>query len=298
MKIKITYDIIQENLRIFEEAKSKFPIIQKYIDGEVTSNALSSVGLHQFGRFHDYLKQNNSLGFDPIINGMTWRKLKPILLANTAIDRFRTYLKNRTQNEFTDILKNIDVYERLSKGRWIRKPSRRSSGRRSGEKIVALTSCHIPVINYIIHNEVEVEDCIIGLEWFLTTKLSLGNTQAREMEVTENLLKSFASVVEESKVDFKKLNLDYISNFIGEKLKKLMSIEKGSVVKCIKELSGVYGTHLTEGKSYVVESSHVRNGYLYLQLVDDKGSMNHYSFSHFEDMSYHRNSILDSLFND
>jgi hypothetical protein len=292
--MKITYDIIEENFRIFEEARSKFPIIQKYIDGEVTSNALNSVGLHQFGRFHDYVNHNKSMGFDPIMKGMTWRKLKPVLLANTTIERFKIYLRNRTQNEFIDILKNIEVYDRLLKGRWIRKPARRSSGRRSDEKVSSFTSCQIHIINYIIQNEIEISDNILGLEWFLTTKLSLSNTQVREMEVTENLLNSFVGVVEESKVDFKKLNLEYISNFIGEKLKKLMFVEKGSVVKCIKD----YTACLTEGKSYTVESSHVRNGYLYLQLSDDKGYMNSYPFSYFEDMSYHRNSILDSLFND
>lgn len=293
--MKITYDIIQENFRVFEEARLKFPIIQKYIDGEVTINALNSVGLHQFGRFHEYIKHNKTLGFDPIMKGMTWRKLKPILITNTSLERFKVYLRNRTQNDFIDILKKVDVYERLSKGRWIRKPSRRSSGRRSGEGISALISCQIPIINYIIQNEIEInENTITGLEWFLSTKLSLNNTQAREMEVTENLLTSFVGVVEESKVDFKKLNLDYISNFIGEKLKKLMFVEKGSVVKCIKD----YTSCLTEGKSYIVDSSHVRNGYLYLQVSDDRGFMNSYPFSYFEDMSYHRNSILDSLFDD
>lgn len=294
--MKITYDIIEENLRVFEEARNKFPIIQKYIDGEVSQNALNSVGLGQFARFHDYIKTHK---YSPIMKGTTWRKLKPLLLTNTTLDRFKVYLRNRTQNDFNDILKNLDVYDRLLKGRWIRKPARRSSGRRSDEKISSLTSCQIPIINYIIHNEIEISDNIIGLEWFLVTKLTLEGTLEREMEVTENLLTSFANVVGESKVDFKKLNLDYISNFISEKLRKIMSIEKGTVLKCIKEWPSSLDANqfiLTEGKSYIVESFQIRSGYLYIYLTDDRGHMNYYPFSYFEDMTHHRNSILDSLF--
>lgn len=306
--MKITYDIIQENLRVFEEARQKFPIIQKYIDGEVTGHALSTVGFQQFGRFHDYVKHNKSLGFDPIMKEINWRKLKPILLANTTIDRFKVYLRNRTQNDFIDILKKPEVYERLLKGRWLRKPGRRSSGRRSEDRVSSFTSCHIPIINYIIQNEIEIaesnsrNDNIYGLEWYVITKLSLDNTNAREMEVTERLLKSFVGVVEDSKIDFKKLNVEYVSSFINEKIRKLMFIEKGTVIKCLKDYVSGSGAHiikyLSADKSYTVENYQVRSGYLYVYLVDDRGSMSYYPFSYFEDMAYHRNSILDSLFND
>lgn len=303
--MKITYDIIKENLRVFEEAKTKFPIIQKYIDGEVSSRSLMLVGLTQFASFYDYLKfldPRGDLSRGPIINDMTWRKLKPILIEKTDLPRFKTYLKNRTQKDFCEILKDVDVYDRLLNGRWLRRPARRSSGRRSGEKINSFNNCSVEIINYIIQNEVDVCDNIAGIQWFVTQRLSLDESLVREMKVTEDMLKSIADVITESKIDFKKLNLDYITNSISEKLGKLIHIEKDSVVKCIRDVESV--SHVTgnrilaikEGNSYTVNSSQIRNGYLYLWLNDETGRNNYYAFSNFEDMQYHRNSILDSLF--
>jgi len=297
--MKITYDIIENNLKMFEDAKLKFPIMQKYIDGEASLSSLQSVGLGQFGQFSDFIKQNQSLGIDIIMKGMTWRKLKPMLVTNTTLDRFKTYISNKTQNKFNDILKNVDLYDRLLNGRWVRKPSRRGSGARSGEKVSSFTSCRVAIINYIIQNEIEVHDKIDGLAWFHTHKLSLDNTLVREMKVTEDLLTSFVDTISDSKVDFKKLNINYVSNFLSDKLLKLMKIEKGDVVKCISNY--VYPTGqvvLTEGKSYTVESSTMRSGYLNIYLRDDNGRLDFYPFSYFEDVAFHRNSILDSLFND
>lgn len=296
---------MKENLRIFEEAKVKFPIIQKYINGEVSSRSLVLVGLAQFASFYDYLKfldPRGDLNRGPIMDNMNWRKLKPLLIEKTDLPRFKTYLKNRTQKDFCDILKDVDVYDRLLNGRWLRRPARRSSGRRSGEKIHAFNVCSVEIINYIIQNEVEVCDSIAGTQWFVTQKLSLDESLVREMKVTEDMMKSIADVITESKVDFKKLNLDYITNSINEKLMKLIHIEKDSVVKCIRDVesvSNVTGNKilaLKEGNSYTVNSSQIRNGYLYLWLTDETGRNNYYAFSNFEDMQYHRNSILDSLF--
>ncbi len=296
--MKITYDIIKDNLRVFEEAKGKFPIIQKYIDGEVSPRSLALVGLTQFANFYDYLK---FIDRSPIIEDVTWRKLKPLLIEKTDLPRFKTYLKNRTQKDFCDILKDTDVYDRLLNGRWIRRPARRSSGRRSNERIGGFDSCSVEIINYIIQNEIEVCDNIYGTKWFVTQRLSLDESLVREMKVTEDMLKSIADVITESKIDFKKLNMDYITNSISEKLGGLIRIEKDSVVKCLKDVeivSSITGNKvlvLKEGNTYKVDNSSIRSGYLYLWLTDETGRSNYYPFSNFEDMQYHRNSILDSL---
>jgi hypothetical protein len=294
--MKLTYNIIRDNIRIFEEAKEKFPIIQKYIDGEVQQNSLQSVGLGEFARFHEYSKQVKSVGFDLIMEDMTWRKLKPILINSTQLDRFRVYLKNRTQKQFIEILKNVEVYDRLLNGRWIRKPGPRRGGRRSSELISSFRQCSVPIINFIIQNDIEVTDGITGADWFRNNTLNLLGASAREMEVTEELLKTLSSSLSESKIDFKKLNLDYISNFINEKVKKMMSIEEGTTIKSIRDINDPSIKHLSLGKSYNVISSYVQSGYLWVSVIDDRGHRENYPFSNFEDVSFQRNSILDSLF--
>ena len=296
--MKITYDIIRKNFDTYEEAKSKFPIIQKYINGDVSTYSLRSVGLEQFGSFYEFIKNANP------IEDMSWKKLKPILIENTTSERFKTYIKNRTQREFNEILKDHEVYDRLLNGRWLRKPSKRSSGRRSEERISSFNTCRIQIINYIIFNDIEVAENIIGSEWYTNSQLSLNNNLVREMEITEKLLDSFINVVDESKLDFKKLNLDYISNFLSDKLKKLMSVENEATVRCIKEIKtfnsnlGREVSRLTIGKNYKVTNSNIRNGYLYLYIKDDTNWSESYPFSYFEDISYQRDSLIDSLLED
>jgi hypothetical protein len=290
--MKITYDTIKENIRIFEDAKLKFPIIQKYINGDLNAKSLYSVGLHQFSQFFDKF-----IDYNPIIENMTWRKLKPILIENANLPRFKTYIKNRTQNDFNSILKNAETYDKLLNGRWIRKPSKKYTGRRSDEKLSSLTSCSVQIINYIIQNEIEVCDNIFNSQWFTSNKLTLNESLVMEMKVTEDMLKSIDNVIDNSKIDFKKLNLDYISDFINEKLQKLMMIESGKSVRCVKTNIRINSIKtLTEGKDYIVDgSSGIRNGYLNIWIIDDTGQRNSYPFSFFEDISFQRNNILDSL---
>ena len=294
--MKITYNHIEENIRIFEEARKNLPIIQKFINGDVSIHSLSSSGLSQFGNFYDFIKQNKSVGIDIIMKDMTWKKLKPLLINNTDNERFKTYLSNRTQNKFNEILSNPIVYDRLLNGRWIRKPSKRRSGRRSDERISAFSTCQIAIVNYMILNNIDFHDKIIGQNWFLSSKLSLDDTKFNEMSETENLLNSISLVISESKIDFKKLNLDYISNFIGEKLKKLMYIEKGELLKCVKTTYTPSNEQsLINGNNYIVESSIIRNGQLYVYVKNNLDRVDFYPFSNFEDIKHRRSNILNIL---
>ncbi len=302
----IKYDTIKENIKIFDEVKKSLPIIKKYIDGEVSISALQTVGLGPFGNFYDYSVNpaKNYLAkpvLDPkpiIMEGITWRKLKAILVENTTIERFKTYIKNRTQKQFNAILNNPDVYDRLLNGRWVRRPSRRRSQGTRGEKISSFTTCQIEIINYVIFNQIDIGVSLLGSNWFVDSKLILDNTLLREMTVTENLLTSFVDVISTSKIDFKKLNLDYITSYISDSIRKLITIENDTSIKCIKDYGTVGSMFLTEGVSYVVSGYHIRSGYLNVLIKDDTGRLNYYPFSYFEDMAYHRGSLLDSLLGD
>ena len=297
--MKITYDLIEKNLATFKEAKKQFPIIQKYIDGEVSSHALQSVGLQRFGTFYEFLKECETTNQNPIMKRMTWRKLKPILVENCKSERFKTYLKNRTENQFIEILKNQDKYDKLMNGRWLRRPSRRRSGRRSDECISSLKTHYVAIINYIIQKEIDITHSdTFGNIWYSRETLDMTNTFVREMKITESLMKGIVDVIEESKIDFKKLNLDYISNFVNTKLTNLMSIEKGTSLKCIKDVTSNFNPgykYLKEGTYYTVESSQIRNGLLHVLVLTEQGRTEWHPFTNFEDVSFNRNSVLDSL---
>ena len=303
--MKLTYDTIKENIKTFELAKEKFPVIQKYIDGEITQYALGYLGLSEFAKFHDYIKSEQAKGSELIMENMTWKKLKMILITNTDLPRFKTYLKNRTQRQFNELLNDTDTYDRLLNGRFLTKPTSRRSGRRSGEHVRGLNTMSIPIINYVIQNDLEVTDKLFGVHWYATRKLTLEDNLVREMNVTEELLTSLTNTITESKVDFKKLNLDYITNLITERLRKLISIEPDTTVKCKKDVvykdpttGVVIQKYLTKDMSYKVLSSTIRGGYLSLYLTNDIGRNDWYPFSNFEDILYARNSILESLLDD
>lgn len=288
----LDYDVMRENLRIFEDAK-KIPIIRKYIDGEVKIHALNTVGLGIFGNFYEYLK-NKSVDSDKpvdqiIMEGMTWRKLKAILIENTTIDRFKTYIRNRTEKQFNEILNNPDLYDRLLNGRWVRRPGKRSSGSR-GERVSSLTQCQLEIINYAIFNKINVSVILIGDKWFRES-IVLDKSILREIMVTEDLITSFVDVISSSKIDFKKLNVDYMISYINDNIRKRITIEVGSNIKCIKSIANF----LTEGVSYSVSTSYLSGGYLNVLVTDDSGRQNTHPFSCFEDMTYHRGSVLDNL---
>lgn len=299
--MKITYDIIKENLREFENAKVKFPVLQKYLDGEASESAMRTLGLNSFITFNNFLTRCKESNQSPIIEGLTWKKLKPILIENTNVDRFKTYLKNRTENKFKEILLDEEVFSRLANGRWLRKPSRRSSGRRGGEKISSFSSHHISILNYAIKNELDVCKTIVenqNTHWYLN-KLSLDDTFSREMVESDKILQKVSEFIDSTGTDFKKLNIDYLQQFFIEKFRKLVSIKESSTLKCIKTIySASYPDQviLKEGKTYTVISSGTKSGYLYVWVVNDRGRQDSYPFSYFEDISFQRNSILDDLF--
>jgi hypothetical protein len=54
--MKFTYEFIKENLRIYNEAKSKLPIISQYEKQEVSYNAMRTLKLEQFADFYNFIK--------------------------------------------------------------------------------------------------------------------------------------------------------------------------------------------------------------------------------------------------
>jgi len=309
----INYDIIKHNIEIYNSAKCSLPIIGEYERGEVNYSHLRNLGVYDFADFYNFIKEQNQLGFSLIMENMTWRKLKPILISNTKNERFKKLISNKTQRQFNDLFQDIESLDRLLNGRWLSKPHNRGKkgrkywGRRSNERCEGL-DCIIPIINYLIQNEIDVVTTTDNydlyssffhqdrwsnkLKWFHYSKLDESKVPKREIEISRNLISNLNNFIIESKIDFRKVNYDFITSIFSNKVKELISIPKGTMIKCIKDKPG----ELTKDKSYCVDSCDISNGYLRVYVLGENKKFNWIEYSYFEDMSIHRNSLLDNLF--
>lgn len=311
--MKLNYDLIKKNLATYAEAKELFPVISDYERGEVSISVMRSIGLQEFGEFYDFLKR----GDNPVEDGMTWRKLKLMIVEKTNNPRLKKFIMNRTQRQFNEILMDGPQFDRLLNGRWISKPTltrrgRMSYGRRSGECVDGLKTCFVPLLNYIIQNNIDVyedskeyvykkfvnqESIYYFIRWYTTMELNFDSVPKREIDVTRKLLSTFVEIMEETKIDFRKLNSEYIISSISNKIKNSMSVPSGTMLKCLKDVPYGNKISLVANTSYKVKSSHLNmNGYLQVYVTDELNRDVTYPYSYFEDMAFHRDDLLSSLF--
>jgi hypothetical protein len=304
--MKFTYDFIKENIRIYNIAKEKLPVITKYENGEVSLNAMRYLGLDKFAEFYNFSKGKE------LIRAISYKELKEVLIEKTKVERFKTYLKNRTQKQFISLLtEDGQTFDRLLNGRWITKPTYyKNRGRRSHERIDSFVTEFEKLINFIISNDIDTFntfDSLIyrsfhqqdyfqnSIKWYTDVVLDIDSVPTREIEVTTNLMNSLFNFIVDSTLDFRKLNSDFLIDSVQNKIRGLMNIPIGTKVKSIVNLTRNNILHLTKDKFYTVESTTISSGYLKVWLVDDTGYRNFYEYKYFEDVSIQRDLLLAQL---
>lgn len=306
--MKITYEIIRKNIETYKEAKDIFPVITQFEENEIDYSAMHSLGLSKFADFHTFIKYLKLHGFDPITDTKSFRVLKPIIVDKTTTERFKTFIKNRTQNKFEAIFTDNDLFDRLLNGPWKSRPQMRRNGRmgygtRKNERVEGFRDAIVPIINYIILNEIEVSDGIKNQDsisnqtrWYINEVLSFDKVPQKEIELTNKLLQTFSEVVEKDRVDFRNLNINYIMSAISTKIKNAMKIPNGTTLKCIKDFELVTGEKLLEkGQMYEVQGTYERNGFLTVYVTNNQSKNNYYEYSYFEDVSMKRDDLLSML---
>lgn len=298
--MKLNYDSILKNIESFDEF-TKLSVFKKWKSGIYSKQSLSALGLSDFVDFCEFREKSELRGFE-LVKPIKWRELKKILIDNTNNERYKKYLSNRTQNQFNKILSQGNIFDKLINGRIIRR-TRRFVTRRSDQKIDGLSSCIIPLINYIISNEIEVYDrfwddisreCI----WYRRAVLDTDSIMRREIEISDKFIEHIARILEESDVDFRKLNVSFIRNLISDKLIKLSTIPAGTTLKSLRDVkSGWLSKFIVQaGKYYRVNHSSIdSNGYLVVSIISDLGSTVTFPYSYFEDLSVCREEILNNL---
>lgn len=311
--MKFTYDFIKENLRIYNQAKEMLPVISQYEQGLISQNSMRSLGLEIFSQFYDFTKSQKNMGFE-LIQAISYKELKEVIAKNTTVDRFKTYITRRTQPQFKKLIsEDSETFDRLLNGRWISKPTYRRRGRRSNEVVSGLKS-FVPLINWIISNDIQTCDLEANhfqsfknqtvyqyqLRWYTGIHLDVEKLPKREIDITFNLLNSFVDFLTETQTDFRKLNCDFIVENISSKLKSLMKIPTGTTIKSLVDLNntnaytGPY-SELTKDKTYTVEDSSITGGYIRVWISNDRGVRTYYNYSLFEDVSVHRDLLLQQL---
>jgi len=317
--MKLNYDLIKKNLETYKEAKELFPVISEFEAGQVNHSVMQKLGLGQFAKFSNFLTTCFKQGYNPVMKGMSWRRLKPILVEETKNERFKKFMFNRTQRQFNEILNDGSTFDRYLNGRWISKPSisrrgRKTYGRRSHEYIESFRTCIVPILNYVIENNIDVYDDSKDYKehysffkhqqyienyvcWYTTSELDFSGVPKREIDVTRRLLDSLVQIVDDSRIDFRKLNSDYIVTTISEKIHKLMKVKEGTRLKSIDDFTDQYGQKcLTKDQYYEVRSSSMTDGYVTVLINGDNNRSQWYKYSYFEDVQSHRDDLLSSLF--
>lgn len=317
--MKFTYDYIKENLRIYNEAKSLLPIITQYENDEVSYSSMRSLRLDTFADFANFLKSERKNGFE-LIQAVSFKELKEVISDKTHNTRFKKLFKNISQKTFINLLTDDgEKYDRYLNGRWLSKPGydhrgRRKYGRRSNESAEGLNLCFVMIMNWIISNDIETsekssltfqsfgsQDVYNGLNngrfrWYKQVVLKMDNIPMKEIGVTSNLLSSLVDFIEDSEIDFRKLNSDFVIDSISTKIKNLMSISEGTNLTSLVDKKSDYGTQvLTKGKNYTVVSSTINYGFIRVSIIDDSDRLNYYEYKLFEDISLQRDLLLSQL---
>lgn len=313
--MKFDYTYIKENLRIYNEAKSKIQIISDYERGDVTYHSMRSIGLDLFAEFANFLRDCKHQNWEPI-SAISYRELKGHITQHTHYPRFISLIKNKSQKSFIKMIgEQPDVFDRLLNGRWITKPGynyrgKRRWGRRSDERCEGLETAFVPLINWIISNDIEVSNLTTDsykkfseqeklhtqMRWYKSVLLDLNTIPQKEIEITREVMASIINLISETKIDFRKLNSDLILDGIKVKIFELMSIAPETLVRSVVDEVTAYGTRrLTKGKDYKVILSTVNNGFLRVQVEDDSGAKTWQDYGKFEDKSVDRDLLLEQL---
>jgi hypothetical protein len=308
--MKICYETIKKNLDTYKEARGIFPAISQFEESQIDFSALSSLGLGKFGEFHMFLKKNKLRGYEPICEDMkSFKNLKDEVVKTTSTERFKKFIGNRTQKKFNEILTDKDLFDRLLNGAWKSRPKMRRNGQmghgtRKNERVEGLQLAIVPIINYIILNDLEVisefesQDRVYqDIKWYKNDVLSFENVPQKEIELTNKLLQTFSEIVEKEHVDFRKLNITYVLSAISTKIKNAMKIPNGTQLKCIRDFEDEYSKKilLSKGKMYEVNGTYEKNGFLTVYVKNDLDRSNYYNFSYFEDIRTKRDDLLSML---
>jgi hypothetical protein len=290
----IKSEIIQNNLDKLEQAKKDFSLLNDYASTDDNSILRGlweegrAYGFISYMNFIDFIRHTKKLNQEVFYkNKIKIPNFKEVLIANAPDPTVKKILKSKGKVSFTKFI-NSTKWDLYSGNR------RRRGGVRYSDNFVASAAI---IANFCIQNEIEVEDYSRISDYYRTNLSDLDPSLKKELELTKNMIDYMVESLSESNYDFRRLNVEHLSKFITEELKKkLVSIEKGESVKLIED-TDYYGA-LTLGKVYEVVDKEISSGRLQVIIKNDLDISRSYPYRLFETVSNLRNSVLDDLLYD
>ena len=288
----IKSDIIQVNIDKLEKAKKDFSILNDY--ASTNNDAVlrhlwdegRAYGLLSYMNFIDFTRNTENLNQEVFYKKkIKIQEFKEILIKGATDPSVKKILESKGKVSFAKLI-NSTKWELYSGNR-----RRRARGVRYNDNFVYSAAI---IANFCIQNEIDVEDTSRISEHYRKLLPDIDITLKKELEMTNDLLGYMVNSFSNSDYDFRKLNIDHITKFMGEELKKkLLNIEKGESVKLI-ENADYYGG-LTLGQVYEVKDKELHSGRLQVVIDNDSGYRRSYPYRLFETVSNLRNSVLDDL---
>ena len=275
----LNLDTLKYNLQLLQEVKEEFPILQDYEDGKVTRDTLNGVGLDQYVDLITYIKNLPNVGNQKLIYDIkiTYRDVKK-MVSELSYGRSKSIFLKKTHEDFVKIFNDFKVNRRYTRS------SNQSycSGLERSEPII---------LNYFIQNNIEFAEGYFK-SWMYFKKLQKPKLYSRELKMTQDFVEMFIGFTKEQDFDLRKCNIKSLITELQHRLRPMMKIESGLLVKCIKESDGF----LTIDKQYLVDDSRVNYyGFVEIKITDDKGISAYIPYSCFEEISRQRDDLFKEL---
>ena len=275
----LNLDTLKYNLQLLQEVKEEFPILQDYEDGKVTRDTLNGVGLDQYVDLITYIKNLPNVGNQKLIydTKITYRDIKK-MVSELSYGKAKSIFLKKTHEDFIKVFNDVKTNRRYTKSN----NQSYCSGLQSAEPII---------LNYFIQNNIEFSDVYFKC-WMYFKKLQKPKLYSRELKMTQDFVEMFIGFTKDQDFDLRKCNIKSLITELQHRLRPMMKIESGLLVKCIKESDGF----LTIDKQYLVDDSRVNYyGFVEIKITDDKGISSYIPYSNFEEISRQRDDLFKEL---
>lgn len=290
--MKLTSEIIQNNLDKLELMKKEFKILADY---EKESNSSKSNSLYSEGRnyglsnymlFIDFIRQTEKVNQQVFYNKKIKLKEFQDVIVDNAIDlSVKKILKSKNKVSFGKLINNTHRWESYSGNKYRRGGLRYNDNFTNSSAIIA---------NFCIQNEIEIGNSSRIPDWYHKPLESIDLSIKKEIQLTNDLVGFMFNSLSEQNYDFRRINSENISKFIKSEIeRKMIQIEEGESVKLVD--GGDYYSALSFGKTYTVKSKDINSGRLNVTIENDLGFNRSYPYRIFETIKNLRNSTLDEL---
>lgn len=295
--MKITSEIIQENLIRLESARKSFPILDQYFletdDNKLRDYyaILRSYGLTNYATFIDYIKTVKRLNQQVFYSHkIKLKDFKECLIDCAPDPSVKKVLNSKGKASFAKLI-NSPKWELYSGNR---NYTRRRGSFKYNDNFVASSAI---IANFCIQNEIELEDTSRISSWYIQAIGHIDPSLIKEIELTSSVVNFIYNNMINEEFDFRKLNIENITKSIQSEIeRKMTQIDQGESVK-LSDATDYY-SGLSNGKVYIVKGKSISNGRLNIKIENDLGFTREYPYRLFETVTNLRNAALDELLND